>query len=51
MAFSPAPITAGNTTGPLEMKSEQHMPSDQPGLAMRRILKRLIERENSRASR
>jgi len=28
---------------PLDLKSEQHMPSDQPGLAMRRILKRLIE--------
>jgi hypothetical protein len=32
---------------PLDMKSEQHMPSDQPGIAMRRILKRLIERETS----
>ena len=28
---------------PLDMRSEQHMPSDQPGLAMRRILKRLLE--------
>ena len=32
---------------PLDMKSEQHMPSDQPGIAMRRILKRLIERDAS----
>jgi hypothetical protein len=30
---------------PLDMKSEQHMPSDQPGIAMRRILRRLIELE------
>jgi phenylpropionate dioxygenase-like ring-hydroxylating dioxygenase large terminal subunit len=32
---------------PLDLKSEQHMPSDQPGIAMRRILKRLIERDTS----
>lgn len=30
---------------PLDMRSEQHMPSDQPGIAMRRILKRLIDLE------
>jgi phenylpropionate dioxygenase-like ring-hydroxylating dioxygenase large terminal subunit len=32
---------------PLDLKSEQHMPSDQPGIAMRRILKRLIESDSS----
>lgn len=32
---------------PLDLQSERHMPSDQPGIAMRRILKRLIERETS----
>jgi hypothetical protein len=36
---------------PLDLKSEQHMPSDRPGIAMRRILKQLIERENASASR
>lgn len=30
---------------PLDLRSEQHMPSDQPGIAMRRILKRLIDLE------
>jgi Vanillate O-demethylase oxygenase C-terminal domain len=30
---------------PLDMRSEQHMPSDQPGIAMRRVLKRLIDLE------
>jgi hypothetical protein len=33
---------------PLDMQSERHMPSDQPGIAMRRILKRLIELEGVR---
>ena len=33
---------------PLDMKSEQHMPSDQPGIAMRRMLKRLIDLEGVR---
>jgi len=32
---------------PLDMVSESHMPSDQPGIAMRKILKRIIERESS----
>jgi hypothetical protein len=32
---------------PLDMQSERHMPSDQPGLAMRRILKRIIESDTS----
>jgi phenylpropionate dioxygenase-like ring-hydroxylating dioxygenase large terminal subunit len=32
---------------PLDLQSERHMPSDQPGIAMRRILKRLIERDTS----
>jgi phenylpropionate dioxygenase-like ring-hydroxylating dioxygenase large terminal subunit len=33
---------------PLDLQSERHMPSDQPGLAMRRILKQLIERDARR---
>ena len=32
---------------PLDLKTEQHMPSDQPGIAMRRILKRIIESDAS----
>jgi phenylpropionate dioxygenase-like ring-hydroxylating dioxygenase large terminal subunit len=36
---------------PLDMKSEQHMPSDQPGIAMRRILKKIIEAGRADASR
>jgi len=32
---------------PLDLQSERHMPSDQPGIAMRRILKRIIERDTS----
>ena len=35
---------------PLDMQSERHMPSDQPGIAMRRILKRLIELEGVRGA-
>jgi len=32
---------------PLDMHTERHMPSDQPGIAMRRILKRIIESDTS----
>jgi hypothetical protein len=36
---------------PLDLRSEQHMPSDQPGIAMRRILNRLIETAREDATR
>ncbi len=35
---------------PLDPRAERHMPSDEPGIVMRRILKRIIEREEQGAA-